>query len=112
MELGPLLGRGSFGRVYKGRWNSSLVAIKIVDHVAAGGPADAAKTALEDQRVAREALLSASLSHPSAPPGPRCGPGRAARARRRGARRLRSPPWTESRQSLCVTRRATAQGLS
>ncbi len=108
MELGPLLGRGSFGRVYKGRWNSSLVAIKIVDHVAAGGLADAAKAALEDKRVAREALLSASLSHPSAPPGPALRPG----ARRPRAAARRSPPLTESRQLLCVTRRATAQGLS
>ncbi|KAK9826363.1 hypothetical protein WJX81_002338 [Elliptochloris bilobata] len=63
VEVGPLLGRGSFGRVYKGRWTSSLVAIKIVDHLAVNEGAD--KAAAEEQRVAREALLSASLSHPN-----------------------------------------------
>ena len=28
VEFGPMLGRGSFGRVYKGRWKNVLVAIK------------------------------------------------------------------------------------
>lgn len=56
-------GRGSFGRVYKGRWTSSLVAIKVVDHLAHNEGAD--KAAAEERRVAREALLSASLSHPN-----------------------------------------------
>jgi serine/threonine protein kinase len=28
IELGPLLGRGSYGRVYLGRWNGQEVAIK------------------------------------------------------------------------------------
>ena len=64
VEVGPLLGRGSFGRVYKGRWNSSLVAIKVVDHLASG--ASDGKLAAQEQRIAREALLSTSLSHPSA----------------------------------------------
>ena len=64
VEVGPLLGRGSFGRVYKGRWNSSLVAIKVVDHLASG--ASDGKLAAQEQRITREALLSTSLSHPSA----------------------------------------------
>ena len=64
VEVGPLLGRGSFGRVYKGRWNSSLVAIKVVDHLASG--ASDGRLAAQEQRIAREALLSTSLSHPSA----------------------------------------------
>ena len=29
VELGPLLGRGSYGRVYLGRWNGQEVAIKV-----------------------------------------------------------------------------------
>jgi len=31
VELGPLLGRGSYGRVYLGRWNGQEVAIKVRD---------------------------------------------------------------------------------
>ena len=39
------------------------MAIKVVDHLAHNEGAD--KAAAEEQRVAREALLSASLSHPN-----------------------------------------------
>ena len=39
------------------------MAIKVVDHLAHNDGAD--KAAAEEQRVAREALLSASLSHPN-----------------------------------------------
>ena len=63
ISFAALQGRGSFGRVYKGRWTSSLVAIKVVDYLAHNEGAD--KAAAEEQRVAREALLSASLSHPN-----------------------------------------------
>lgn len=31
VQLGELLGRGSYGRVYKGRWRGAIVAVK-------GGP--------------------------------------------------------------------------
>lgn len=57
IELGPLLGRGSYGRVYKGRWKGALVAIKIVEHSGVGN---------EDMiEGARESLLAASVSHPN-----------------------------------------------
>lgn len=29
IELGPKVGGGSFGRVFKGRWKGALVAIKV-----------------------------------------------------------------------------------
>ncbi|KAK9794907.1 hypothetical protein WJX73_003974 [Symbiochloris irregularis] len=56
VEVGPLLGRGSYGRVYKGRWKGVAVAIKVVDHMtAAGNAVDAA----------RESVLSTSVQHPN-----------------------------------------------
>ena len=39
LEVGELLGRGSYGRVYKGRWSGALVAIKVVEHRVVGGKA-------------------------------------------------------------------------
>lgn len=43
-----------------------MVAVKVVEHSTFGTDADTA--AAEEQRVARESLLSTSLSHPSALP--------------------------------------------
>jgi len=68
VEVGPLLGRGGYGRVFKGRWKGAVVAVKVVEHSAFGIDADTA--AAEERRVARESLLSTSLSHPSAPHAP------------------------------------------
>ncbi|GAB4814999.1 hypothetical protein N2152v2_002045 [Parachlorella kessleri] len=56
LEVGELLGRGSYGRVYKGRWNGALVAIKVVEHRVLGGKA---------YDLSREPLLSLSVSHPN-----------------------------------------------
>jgi hypothetical protein len=30
VQLGPLLGKGSYGRVYRAMWNSILVAVKVL----------------------------------------------------------------------------------
>jgi hypothetical protein len=32
LKLGPLLGQGCYGRVYRGRWKATPVAVKIIDH--------------------------------------------------------------------------------
>uniref|UniRef100_A0A383WP55 Protein kinase domain-containing protein n=1 Tax=Tetradesmus obliquus TaxID=3088 RepID=A0A383WP55_TETOB len=54
VTLGVLLGAGSFGRVYKGRWHSSDVAIKIMSC-----------TRAELGRVLREAEVMMQLNHPN-----------------------------------------------
>lgn len=87
-QIGTLLGRGSFGRVYKGRWGSTggaLVAVKIIeagDIVAAlgeaaavgeggggggggGGASGGGASDLPSARAARESLLSVVLAHPN-----------------------------------------------
>ncbi|KAK9906630.1 hypothetical protein WJX75_005201 [Coccomyxa subellipsoidea] len=56
LELGAPLGRGSYGKVYKGKWKGVTVAVKIVEHTseANGGI-----------RQLRESILSSSIIHPN-----------------------------------------------
>jgi serine/threonine protein kinase len=49
---GELLGAGSFGRVYKGRWNNTDVAVKVIQHDAA-----------QAEEVEDEVLLMMGLQH-------------------------------------------------
>ena len=46
---------------YAGRWRSSLVAIKVVEH----SPGMSESMSLAEQKIEREALLATSLSHPN-----------------------------------------------
>ncbi|KAL4457609.1 hypothetical protein ABPG75_012474 [Micractinium tetrahymenae] len=56
VQLGELLGRGAYGRVYRGRWKGAIVAVKVIDHrVGPGKTCD----------LSREPLLSMSVSHPN-----------------------------------------------
>lgn len=50
-----LVGRGSFGRVYRARWDASIVALKVVEHYDQGKPAI----------MAFEGAVSTSLAHPN-----------------------------------------------
>ncbi|BDA49710.1 probable mitogen-activated protein kinase kinase kinase 12 at C-terminar half [Coccomyxa sp. Obi] len=56
LELGDMLGRGSFGKVYKGRWRGAIVAVKIVAH-------DRSLASLAE--TLRESALSTSIQHPN-----------------------------------------------
>ncbi|PRW58809.1 kinase [Chlorella sorokiniana] len=58
LEIGELLGRGAYGRVYKGRWNGAIVAAKVVEHSVAAGASEAGS-------MSREPLLCMSVSHPN-----------------------------------------------
>jgi len=55
VEIMSLVGKGSFGRVYRARWDASVVAIKIIEHIDQGKPAV----------MAFEGALSANLAHPN-----------------------------------------------
>mmetsp|Transcript_8938 Transcript_8938/g.19085 ORF Transcript_8938/g.19085 Transcript_8938/m.19085 type:complete len:704 (-) Transcript_8938:2515-4626(-) len=52
VRLGPMLGKGAYGRVYRGQWNGAQVAIKVMEHT-------------EQPEGNLEALLSGGVSHPN-----------------------------------------------
>ncbi|DBA79881.1 TPA: hypothetical protein ACH3X1_008206 [Trebouxia sp. C0004] len=58
VELGPLLGQGAYGRVFKGRWKGALIAVKVMDHTVKGNSSNAVD-------IQRETSLSVSLVHPN-----------------------------------------------
>ncbi|CAL5218507.1 g194 [Coccomyxa viridis] len=82
VELGPLIGQGSFGKVYRGVWNGAPVAVKII-HMAndssllpskpetaadpefLAGSGLASATPSSTMRGALEAMHSVDLGHPN-----------------------------------------------
>lgn len=75
VRLGPLIGRGAYGRVYRGSWNGNIVAVKVMETTEpvtdrrSEDLKDAASTdelsRIQDPQGLFEAVLSSSLSHPN-----------------------------------------------
>ena len=64
LKLGPVLGRGSYGRVHRARWKSAVVAVKIMEQHRGGSRvmrSDVSKRA----DVAQESLLATTMAHPN-----------------------------------------------
>ncbi|KAL4452748.1 hypothetical protein ABPG75_008410 [Micractinium tetrahymenae] len=58
LNLGPLLGKGGYGRVYRGNWKSAAVAVKVIDTWVDPQSAEPTQPMLE-------ALFSKNLTHPN-----------------------------------------------
>jgi hypothetical protein len=73
VRLGPLIGRGAYGRVYRGSWNGNTVAVKVMettepipDAAAPDGGGDRERSVHGGaSRGLFEAVLSSALSHPN-----------------------------------------------
>lgn len=62
VRLGALIGRGAYGKVYRGSWNGNIVAVKVMETHAAVG---AGGSGSGGQDGVFEAVLSSNLSHPN-----------------------------------------------
>lgn len=69
VRLGPLIGRGAYGRVYRGTWNGNIVAVKVITSNDPNLRSYETDTRQEGSgrghRGIFEAALSAALSHPN-----------------------------------------------
>ncbi len=68
VRLGPLIGRGAYGRVYRGSWNGNTVAVKVMETTENLANPDERSSGGTEETGARglfEAVLSSSLSHPN-----------------------------------------------
>lgn len=61
LQMGPMIGLGSFGRVYRGQWRDRVVAVKIIDCTLGGGKQNGTSAA---EVALHEAELSRNLDHP------------------------------------------------
>jgi hypothetical protein len=64
VRLGPMVGRGAYGRVYRGTWNGNTVAVKVIETEDTVGPDEAIEVVLE-KRGFFEAVLASNISHPN-----------------------------------------------
>eukprot|EP00878_Enallax_costatus_P010057 GHUV01010498.1.p1 GENE.GHUV01010498.1~~GHUV01010498.1.p1 ORF type:complete len:719 (+),score=216.73 GHUV01010498.1:179-2335(+) len=55
IKLGPLLGKGAFGRVFRGTWNGKLVAVKVIEY----------SQEQMDDGCLLEGILSEQVQHPN-----------------------------------------------
>ena len=62
LKLGPVLGRGSYGRVHRARWKSAVVAVKIIEH---RGEGEVVSSGGQRVNIGRESLLATTMSHPN-----------------------------------------------
>jgi serine/threonine protein kinase len=68
VRLGPLIGRGAYGRVYRGSWNGNTVAVKVMEtteNLPNPGESLPSNEVNGGARGLFEAVLSSSLSHPN-----------------------------------------------
>lgn len=70
IRLGPMIGRGAYGRVYRGNWNGNIVAVKVItSDTRRRSLGDGQAMHMEDISVKslgmHEAAISTALSHPN-----------------------------------------------
>ncbi|DBA76453.1 TPA: hypothetical protein ACH3X2_008523 [Trebouxia sp. C0005] len=68
VKLGPLLGKGGFGRVYRAVWNGAAVACKIIDvqpHAKATVATSGHEGEEDSEGMPVEALLGMDMAHPN-----------------------------------------------
>ena len=65
IRLGPMIGRGAYGRVYRGNWNGNVVAVKVITSDDAILGREGGEGSGKSRSPLHEATLSAALSHPN-----------------------------------------------
>ncbi|KAI8100605.1 hypothetical protein M9434_004996 [Picochlorum sp. BPE23] len=65
IRLGPMIGRGAYGRVYRGNWNGNVVAVKVITSDEAILGRKGGEGSGKHRSPLHEATLSAALSHPN-----------------------------------------------